>query len=195
MVRTVAGIRRVIYGLLLSLVGAGALAQDLPEGVDPQTGFRMERYRGPVPDSVPGGKVVGTEEVATLAQDGKTVLIDAFPGKGAGPDPETGSWRMTEPHETIPGAVWLPEIGFGALDEQQEDYFRRNLERLTGGDKSAAVLFFCKSDCWHSWNAAHRATKWGYADVMWYPTGSDGWREGGFETEPAEPVNFLEGST
>jgi PQQ-dependent catabolism-associated CXXCW motif protein len=188
------GVRAMACGLLLAVAGSAAGAQEQLQGTDPQTGFRMERYRAPVPETVPGGRTVETEEVAALAEEGGTVLIDTFPGKGAGPDPENGAWRMAEPHETIPGAVWLPGIGFGALDMQQEDYFRRNLERLTGGDESAAVLFFCKADCWHSWNAARRAAQWGYDNVMWYPTGSDGWREGGFGMEPAEPVNFMEGS-
>ena len=40
-------------------------------------------------------------------------------------------------------------------------------------------------------NAARRAIVWGYGNVLWYPDGSDGWRDAGGELVTAEPVNFL----
>ncbi len=81
--------------------------------------------------------------------------------------------------------------GFGKLDAAQEAYFRRNLEAVTKGDKARGLLFYCMSDCWHSWNAAHRAIEWGYSHVAWYPLGTDGWREHGGAFVEVTPVNFL----
>ncbi len=165
----------------------------LPAGVDPETGFRMGRYRAPVPDRIPGGTLVGAERLAALIAADSPILIDVYPPKGAGADPLDGTWRVSEAHATIPGSVWLPEVGRGYLEDDLEDYFRHNLERVTDRDPSALLVFFCISDCWQAWNAARRAILWGYANVHWFPEGTDGWRESGRDLVPAEPVNFFKG--
>jgi PQQ-dependent catabolism-associated CXXCW motif protein len=41
-------------------------------------------------------------------------------------------------------------------------------------------VFFCLKDCWMSWNAAKRALEYGYANVMWFREGTDGWQELGY---------------
>lgn len=164
--------------------------------VDPQTGFRMERYRAPVPASIPGGQVLTTADVQhLLAQrasgNDNTVFIDVYPPRGMGPDPIDGSWIITEEHQTIDGSIWLPEVGRGYLEPGHEDYFRRNLVTATQGDTSLPVLFFCTADCWQSWNAAVRAIQWGYTQVLWYPVGTDGWQEAGESLVDVQPVNYL----
>jgi len=176
---------------------SGAVAADGHDDghdVDPETGFRMERYRAPVPDSVPGGVTLDTAGVRERLDAGTLVPIDVFPPVGMGADQLDGHWLVSEPHETIPGAVWLPEVGRGFLTEEHVDYFRRNLERLSGGEEATPLLFFCTADCWQSWNAAKRAGDWGYTGVHWYPLGTDGWREEGGELVPARPLNFLDDS-
>ena len=64
------------------------------------------------------------------------------------------------------------EIGLRRLAAEPENYFKSNLERLTGGAKDKAIVFFCLRDCWMSWNAAKRAIAWGYTDVVWFPDGT-----------------------
>jgi len=54
-------------------------------------------------------------------------------------------------------------------------YFRKNLERVTAGDRNRPLVFYCFVDCWMSWNAAKRALEFGYVRVIWYPDGTDGW--------------------
>ena len=61
---------------------------------------------------------------------------------------------------------------------------------LTAGDPARPLLFYCASDCWHSWNAARRAILWGYTAVSWYPDGSEGWAEAGGTLVEAVPVRF-----
>jgi hypothetical protein len=39
-----------------------------------------------------------------------------------------------------------------------------------------------------SWNAARRAVAWGYANVAWYPDGTDGWAEEDLPLEDAQPA-------
>ncbi len=164
----------------------------LPDGVDAGTGLRMERYRAPVPDFIPGGSVATLDEMRRLIAGGRALFIDVYPPEGAGPDPLDGTWRNTETRENIAGSVWLPNVGRGYLEPDLEAYFRRNIERLSSGDKARPLVFYCTADCWQSWNAARRAILWGYAAVYWYPEGTDGWTEAGGRIVPAEPVNFLE---
>ena len=172
-------------------LAAQGTGEALPSGVDPVTGFRMQRYRAPTPETLPGGRVVRTADVQDAMADGRTLLIDVYPPKGAGPDPLDGTWRNSETRETIPGAVWLPEVGRGFLAADYEAYFRRNLDALTAGEKDRPLLFFCTADCWQGWNAARRAILWGHTAVSWYPGGSDQWVLDGGQTIAAEPVNFL----
>ncbi len=169
---------------------AAAAAQDLPAGVDPATGYRMDHYRAPTPDTLPGGTVADYAMVEQATKDGSYQLIDVY-AKGVKADPATGEWTVVEKREHIPTSIWLPGPGFGKLDAAQEAYFRRNLEAVTKGDKARGLLFYCMSDCWHSWNAAHRAIEWGYSHVAWYPLGTDGWREHGGAFVEVTPVNFL----
>jgi hypothetical protein len=37
---------------------------------------------------------------------------------------------------------------------------------VTGGNEGKSVAFYCKADCWMSWNAAKRAISYGYRDVL-----------------------------
>jgi len=169
-----------------------SLANDpLPAGVDVETGFRMGRYRGPVPETNPGTEVVDTERVVELHATGEVVFVDVFPPRGLGANPMDGTWMTNESHESIASATWLPEVGRGHIEQQHIDYFQRNLKLLTGENKSKPLLFFCTADCWQSWNAAKRALQYGYKYIFWYPDGTDGWAEEGHPVVPVEPVNFF----
>jgi PQQ-dependent catabolism-associated CXXCW motif protein len=163
--------------------------------VDPHTGLRMERYRAPVPGDVPGGITLDTADVFARQGDGTLVFIDVYPPTGLGPDPLDGHWVTSEKRRSIPGTSWLPEVGRGTLSAEAEDYFRRNLARLTRNSPATPVLFFCTADCWQSWNAARRAINWGYTAVYWYPLGTDGWEEAGHTLAPVQAVNFLDDTT
>lgn len=183
---------RIALAAAIGMCAAWAHAgETLPDGVDPSTGFRMERYRAPVPDSLPGGTVVDTARVMEIVRDGSAALVDVYPPKGAGPDPVDGEWRLSERHETIAGAIWLPEVGRGYLEPDHEAYFRRNLDSIRDAADDRPLLFFCTADCWQSWNAARRAMLWGYGPVLWYPEGTDGWAEAGGVLTAAKPVNFF----
>lgn len=179
--------------LSLLFFSAITLAQSLQQyDVDQSTGFRMERYRAPVPADIPGGTTLDTAAAMALHEQDTAVFIDVYPPKGLGPDPLDGHWVITEQRQTIPGAVWLPEVGRGSLQPDAMDYLARNLHRLSEGDKGKNFVFFCTADCWQSWNAARRANVLGFTNVSWYPLGSDGWLEDGQELVQAYPVNFLD---
>ena len=78
-------------------------------------------------------------------------------------------------------------MGFGALNEETEAYFRYGLRAATKGDLKARLVIFCQRSCWMSWNAAKRALASGYENVAWYPDGTDGWAEALLPLTRVEP--------
>lgn len=113
--------------------------------------------------------MVSLAALTDLMKQRAPVLIDVMPAPPRPPSREGDNAWLPNPRHTIPGAVWLPNVGFGSLSDEMEDYFRVNLARLTDGDKGAPIVLFCERDCWMSWNAAKRAVEWGYTGVHWFP--------------------------
>ena len=163
-----------------------ALAAAAQPVAEPE-GYRTEDYRAPVPDTLAGARVLTPDEAHALWETGGAVFVDVLPRPPKPANLPAGTiWR--EPARlSIPGAIWLPNVGYGALAEVNHAFFRDGLERATGGDADRPLVFFCLMDCWMSWNAAKRALEYGYPDVMWLPDGTDGWDLAGFPLEPVEP--------
>lgn len=169
------------------VIGLMTLAAPLPAQPAEPEGYRMDDYRSPVPASVAGGTVVSIEEAHALWEQG-AAFIDVLP---QAPKPEglpKGTIWRDKPRDSIPRAIWLPNVGYGAIAEVTADYFRHGLEKATGGDPSRAVVFFCLEDCWMSWNAAKRAAEWGYTAVHWLPEGTDGWAFMDYPLERVKPM-------
>ena len=99
-----------------------------------------------------------------------------------------GTWISPGLRKNIPGSVWLPEVGRGFLEPELERYFRDQLVKLTGGDKTRVLVFYCIDNCWMSWNATIRAARWGYGNANWFAKGTDAWAGAGYPVEEAKPV-------
>lgn len=189
-----AGCRSTLVPWLAGLVAVALLA--LPfvargqsaDEFDAVTGYRIARYRAPVPEEVPGAKRIFFDDVEKLIAERHAILLDVMAAEGGGANPVTGQWRLTKARQHIPGSHWLPNTGKGLLEPGMESYFKSNLVRLTGGDLSRAVIIYCQADCWMGWNAAKRAASYGYTAVHWYPEGTDGWRDWDGTLAAAEPV-------
>jgi PQQ-dependent catabolism-associated CXXCW motif protein len=177
----------IAFLLLLSALQLQPANAEDPE-FDAATGYRISRYRSPVPESVAGGTRITAAEVLELVKNQKAVLLDVMPSDGAGLDAATGEWHMTKPRQNIPGSVWLPDVGRGQLSPSMETYFRGNLEKLTAGERSRSIIIYCQSDCWMSWNAVKRAAGYGYTSLYWFPEGSDGWRDWDGTFSEGKPV-------
>lgn len=178
--------RAALAFVCAALLPMGAAAQTVAEPPD----YRMDHYRGPVPETLAGGRVVDTQEAHALWQAQAARFIDVLPQPPKPANlPEGTIWR-DKPRETIPGAIWLPNVGYGAIADVTADYFRVSLEKVSQGDKTTPLVFFCLEECWMSWNAAKRAISWGYEDVYWMPDGTDGWA---FWDFPLETVTPMEG--
>lgn len=153
----------------------GDHSAEVPEPDD----YRVNDYRSPVPATLKGARVIEAEDAQELIKTGPAIFIDVYPRAPKPANlPKNTVWR-DPPHMSIAGANWLPNVGYGVLAPNVETYFKMQLERLTAGDKSKALVFFCLKDCWMSWNAAKRALEWGYTSVIWFPDGTDGWQEAG----------------
>lgn len=161
---------------------------------DPITGYRIAHYRSPTPESVPGGTRILAPDVSKLVAVDRALLVDVTPSEGGRPIPETGEWYLLTSHLNIAGSTWLVDVGRGVLDPDQLTYFVSNLARLTQGDRSRAIIFYCKADCWMSWNATRRAAALGYHNVYWLSDGTDGWTDWGGELVDAVPQPTLPAS-
>ncbi|MFK7762725.1 MAG: PQQ-dependent catabolism-associated CXXCW motif protein [Roseobacter sp.] len=150
--------------------------------------YRMDHYRSPVPASLKGGTVIGPEKAYELWAAGEAGFIDVLPQPPKPTNlPEGTIWR-DKPRASIPGALWAPNVGYGAIADVTATYFRTALERATMGDTDHPVVIFCLEDCWMSWNAARRALEWGYTSVFWLPEGSDGWALWDYPMEKITPM-------
>ncbi|MHA6347238.1 PQQ-dependent catabolism-associated CXXCW motif protein [Roseivivax sp. CAU 1761] len=170
--------------MFLALVAA-KLPESAAAAPPEPAGYRMDAYRGPVPETLAGGTVLGPEAAHRLWQEGGAVFVDVLPRAPKPANLPAGTIWRDKPRHSIPGAVWLPNVGYGALAPETEAYFRAGLEAATGGDPGRPVVFFCLAECWMSWNAAKRAIDWGYGAVHWLPEGTDGWA---FQDYPLEEV-------
>ncbi len=177
--------RRGVAVLALMLAAAAAPVADAPAAFPAEPpGFRGAPYNAPVPATLSGGTVL--DAVATARwQAGGAVLIDVLPQRRRPEGLPPGTLWRAPVHETIPGAVWLPDTGYDRLAPQVEAGFDAALDRLTGGDRAVALVFFCKADCWMSWNAARRAILRGHTRVGWFPGGTDDWAAAGRPLQPA----------
>jgi PQQ-dependent catabolism-associated CXXCW motif protein len=166
---------------LAFLVGA---AETPPE----PDGYRMDNYRAPTPATLRGATVLSTDDAHARWEKHDAAFVDVLPQvpRPAGL-PASTIWRE-KPREDIPGSVWLPDTGYGALAPAMEQYFQQGLAQLSGGDRDRMIVFYCLASCWMSWNAAKRALAMGYRRVAWYPDGTDGWTADHLPLELRTPV-------
>jgi len=151
-------------------------------------GYRMDEYRKPVPATLKGATVLTSEKAGELWTNKQAIFVDVYPRAPKPPNLPKGTFWREPIHHSIENATWLANVGYGVISAEIESYFKKNLEKLTEGDKSRAVVFYCLRDCWMSWNAAKRALTYGYSNVMWYPDGTDGWQEVGLPVAQITPV-------
>jgi PQQ-dependent catabolism-associated CXXCW motif protein len=152
-------------------------------------GFWTGPVNDPVPDTIKGGKVIHTQDLAALLKDkpGSAVIVDVS-NAPRHPDnlPASTTW-LPVPHQAIPGAIWIPGAGLGVPSPAVDEYFRRRLATVTGNDLERPLVLYCHEKCWLSWNGAKRAIQYGYRNVYWFPDGIEGWRKARLPTAVVQP--------
>jgi PQQ-dependent catabolism-associated CXXCW motif protein len=178
--------RRVVQvwslGLLVSLLAApSAYGQAPPE----PEGYRHENYRSQTPVTLKGAIVIGTAEAEMLWRKGSAAFIDVMPRPERPANLPAETLWHPQPPDSIPGATWLPNVGYGEVLPETEAYFRNGLASASKTNVAHPLVFFCRRDCWMSWNAAKRALSYNYSTVYWYPEGTDGWKDADLPIEKA----------
>ncbi|MCP3388142.1 PQQ-dependent catabolism-associated CXXCW motif protein [Bradyrhizobium sp. CCGB12] len=177
--------RHLAVALLAAVLAVQASAQQ-QEPFEPE-GYRTDNYRAPVPATLAGARVLTTAEAEAIWRAKSGAFVDVMPRPPKPKNlPEGTVWRDA-PRRNIPGSIWLPDTGYGALPPVMDDYLQRGLARASGDDKAALLVIYCLADCWMSWNAAKRALAYGYSNIAWYPDGTDGWERAKLPTEEAQP--------
>ena len=116
----------------------------------------MDDYRAPTPATLRGAKVLTTEEAHAVWAKQHAVFIDVLPQPPRPPGCRPSTIWRPKPRLDIPGSVWLPDTGYGALAPVMETYFEHGLAQASGGDRPHDRVLL-PENCWMSWNAAKRA--------------------------------------
>lgn len=177
------------FALVLACVLLASVAARGGDIVEPKD-YRTQDYRAPTPTTLKGARVLTTSQAEALWKAGDAVFIDVMPRPPRPANLPPGTIWRDRPRSNIPGSIWLPDTGYGALAAVTEDYLRDNLARATAGDRAKLLVFYCLKDCWMSWNAAKRALAMGYTNVAWYPDGTDGWAGADLPLAAATPVRI-----
>src|SRR5262249_35694571 len=139
--------------------------------VDEPKDYWTGAINGPVPATIHGGKVINARRLAALLKDPLTVVVDVSnePTRPEGLAP--GAPWLPVPHQAIPGAIWIPGAGLGAIEPRIDRVFRDRLASASGNDLKRPLVIYCHERCWLSWNGAKRAIRYGYRRVYWFPDG------------------------
>ncbi|ERO60850.1 PQQ-dependent catabolism-associated CXXCW motif protein [Pseudomonas piscis] len=166
--------------LCLSLALGSAQAADPLFSAE---GYRTGLYRSPTPLHIEAAQIVDTQALQGLLQVRPApLLIDVYRRQWL-----QGRFIDSEPHANLPGSHWLANTGDGELTPQWQGYFNQHLQRLSQGDRQRALVFYCRADCWLSWNAVKRAAALGYKNIYWYRDGLDAWEAAGLPLVAAQP--------
>jgi PQQ-dependent catabolism-associated CXXCW motif protein len=178
-------ITRALHHLVLVLCLLPGLAAAAEPALFTADGYRQTQYRSPTPAHAEGATTLDTAGLQRLLREQpQTALIDVF----------RAQWLNQRfiadqpPHANLPGSLWLANTGDGELAPLWQNYLEQHLARLERQHPGRALVFYCKSDCWLSWNAIKRARALGYQRLYWYRDGIDAWQQAGLPLHPAEPA-------
>src|SRR5271168_1295472 len=140
---------RYAAGLLAFMALIGTLSAE--ELVPEPDGYRTDDYRSPVPDTLAGARVLSTTEAEAIWRAKSAVFIDVLPRPPKPVNLPAGTVWRDKPRFNIPGSIWLPDTGYGALAAPVEDYLRQGLLRASADNRAALIVVYCQADCWMSW--------------------------------------------
>src|SRR5712671_3445837 len=122
---------RVLLGLVSGLaVFAAAEVRGQDRAPEPME-YRTKDYRAPTPAGLAGARVVSTAEAELLWRGKSAVFVDVLPRAPRPANLPPGTIWRDKPRLNIPGSIWLPDTGYGALAPVMENYLRANVARIS----------------------------------------------------------------
>ena len=124
---------RLAAALVAAMLAVPALAQQdsvrqdsarQQEPFEPE-GYRADNYRAPVPATLEGARVLTTAETEAIWRAKSGAFIDVLPRAPKPKNLPAGTVWRDAPRRNIPGSIWLPDTGYGALPPAMDDYFHR----------------------------------------------------------------------
>jgi PQQ-dependent catabolism-associated CXXCW motif protein len=149
-------------------------------------GFRLDNYNAPVPEALTGARTVDAAALAAAMAEGAIAIDVISAPRRPASLPQDRPW-LPVPRMHVAGSLWWPDVGRGVISPALDGWFRARLSAVTGGEQGKTIAFYCKTDCWMSWNAAKRAIGYGYRNVLWFPGGAEAWQAAGYRLDPATP--------
>lgn len=147
-------------------------------GVPPTRELHTGPAHAPTPASIPGGQIITTKGLVALLnpQSGMPVVVlDVLGGS-----------------QTLPNA--RPAVvasQAGSFNDETQRMFGQYLQQLTNNNRETPIVLYCASaECWMSYNAALRAIRLGYTNVLWYRGGLEAWQQAGLQTVPANNPQY-----
>ena len=134
-----------------------------------------ERVMLPLPTMVPGVDTLTTLQLeAFLKTHPDAVLVDAVVGST---------------HRTLPGAVWMPELGVVTIGQLERGQIETAMRAATGGEKSRPVIVYERSSRygWFGYHGVLRLLGMGYSNIYWYRGGLDAWHDAQFTLAQSQP--------
>jgi len=146
-------------------------------GVQPTSQLYAGSPHGPTPSSIPGGKVITTNQLKSMVMSGQNsmLIFDVLNGQ-----------------QSLPGAIPAVQAASpGSFSDQIQQMMGQYLTQATRGNKQTAMVFYCQSNyCWMSYNAALRAINLGYTNVYWYRGGIEAWQAQGLSVQGSNNYGY-----
>jgi PQQ-dependent catabolism-associated CXXCW motif protein len=146
-------------------------------GIPSKATLHSGPMHGPTPVDIPGGRLATTREIYELVRRTRG-------DRGSAPR----SFDILGDKERLPGALLAVPAGQpGSFEDSTQREFGQFLQGVMQGRKDLPMIFYCASNqCWLSYNAALRAIKLGYANVLWYRGGLEAWKHAQLPMDTAD---------
>jgi adenylate cyclase len=153
--------------------------------LDPDVDFSVapedvlhEYLEGKTPTSAPNVTTVNTEQLVTMLENEKPLVIDTM----------NASW-----HRSVPGAVGLDFHGntHGTFTDAVQKRLEQKLHTLTGGDMARPIVAMgFNAARFDGYNLALRLRHAGYTNVYWYRGGREAWEVAGKPEGEVRPADW-----
>jgi PQQ-dependent catabolism-associated CXXCW motif protein len=132
-------------------------------GVTPVDQLHSGQMHAPTPNQIPGGQVISTRGLIPLLQG------------AAGVPPIV--LHVNQAPQSLPSAIpaaWAAAPG--DFNDATQAQLGQMLMQFSQGNRQRPIVTYCGGpQCWMSYNAALRAIRLGFTNVLWYRGGLEAW--------------------